>query len=385
MPTKNDINIPESQVVSQYLTDAFHLMRVEISNAEDQLRTVLNQTFNRLTGENTKIADKKKKENQDFNNALDIACDIAKTKLYVHMQKIREKMVESFHQNQDIQERLQRYIKTLSYPNNPVPLQLPLPQATPQEYNEKMLEEAKIALQSNHAQQTQIEQHMLENWGATTWREGLLIQTSMLHEDIAESIEKMDFLNVITTEDGSRIDPDDYAPEVSQRAREEFNHLNDDFEDFLNAYEYSSPYIDDVQSDHVDVNPEAPEAPSIDVNATKFQVKKMVKSQMAIDAELQLMHKARHAYDNIGGPLVKDNIQKNDEGVAINKNSGIRMAVGFAKGLSAQIVAMEDKMEGFFKDDRMKKNLQNMATKLEEKVAGLGAQLHHKPASPRNP
>jgi hypothetical protein len=385
MATQNDINVLETQVVSQYLTDAFHSMRVEVSNAEDQLKELLNQTFNRLTGENTKIADQKKKENEDFNNALDIACDIAKVKLYVHMQKILEKMVESFHQNKDVQDRLQRYIKTLSYPSSPVPIVLPMAQETPQQYNEKMLEEAKIALQSNYAQQTQIEQHMLENWGATTFKEGLLIQTALMHEDIADSIDKMEFLDVITTEDGAKIDPDDFAPEISQRAREEFHQLNDDFEDFLTEYEFTSPQIAVEKSNRVDITPEAPEAPEMGDTPPQIHVRKLIKSQFEIDSELQMISRARKAYDHIRDPLVKDNIKKNDEGVAINKNSGIRLAVEYTKGIATKVVALEHKIENFYKDTHMKKDLQNMATKLEHKVDALTEKLSLKHVSPRGP
>jgi hypothetical protein len=384
MPAPSGAIVLESHVVSQYLTDANHSQRIAVTNAQQTLEAVLIETFSRLSVENNKLANKKKQENLDFDNAVTIACEIAKIKLLVHLTKMIAQMVQAFHEDKEksIKEHLQRFTKILDYSTNPVPLVLPTKHDSPESYTEKILTQAKIALEAIAVQQEQIKTHMLDTWGATTWEEGWKIQVDNIHEQMAESIDNLEFLEIIEKPDGSSIDPDDLDPEVSQNAREEMHHVNDEFQDFLEEYVPSSPYIDTTHDLPNYENPEAPAAPAIEETIIPAPVMTFSRpTQMTRDAELKLIHDTRQAMTKIGKPLIEENNVEVDKH-KVNKNSALRLAVRYTDSVSGNIKTLEDKMNAFAKDSHMLKNLQNLATSIEEKVNQVNQGLHHRPASP---
>jgi hypothetical protein len=372
----------DADVVKKFLTDASHKQFDLVIKVEEKLTGIAEKELARVSQENQKTAEKKKKGNQEFSFALDLACIIKEIKLIIYYQTIITEMIKSFHEKLDIQAiqtKLQRYTDKLENPSNPLPIQMPGSKESASEYQEKIIAEAKQALEIIQDKQTELASRMIASWGSTDWAEGLKIQTAAIHKKEYDNIEKLEFLEVILQPDGSKIDPEDVAPEVSQIARVEMHKVNDDLENFLNNWEDRSPVLTDPDPDYdggrgpafeAEVGENVPQAPAVDGSEMKLRVQFNIRSQLDIDTELFLINKARDAFKNIGEPLIHpvESAAGQDAGAVVDKNSALRIAVRYSGHISEEIHALEEKANAFKLDKQAANKLENRGVALVSKI-----------------
>jgi hypothetical protein len=359
--------LPESQVVKAYMSAKTHGIEAKVAALEDKLKLTADQTFIRLNQENQKAAKKKQQENQDFGNALELACILIKIKLTLFYEKMITEMIKTFHDDKAIAERYQRYLEKLANPDNPYPLLLPQQNQSVDDYQKQVMNETKNYLEHISIQQQETRNRITQDWGAETFEAGLKIQTEIIHGKLAQSINKLEFLNVVQQSDGSTIDLTKIDPEVAEKARNEFNKVNDSLQTFLNERTPTSPVI--IEDDNPYVNPEAPQAPAIEETITPSpKITFARRSQLEIDADLFFIKQSRDAFKNIGEPLIEKNLVPVDGKTTIDKNSNLRLAVRVTDTINEDIKALDKKINNFQKDNAMLNQLTNLKTETQEKI-----------------
>jgi hypothetical protein len=383
----------ETNVISAFLSNNDHVAKASTAKRQRDIKMTGEKSFQQMTFNNKKAAAKTQRENQEFGMAVNLAALISEIKLLLHYKTMVEKILEVRAEVDAKSE--QRYHEMLADQRNPFPVTLPQAQQSPADYKKNVLDEANIFLAALSDKQSALENSIKENWGANTWQEGLKIQLDDLHEKMDKRIENYEFLNVVETADGGKINISKIDPEIGEKARAAFREVNDALRDFLNERPPPSPAIyepfDIVQGVNAPEAPptasravifgeQAPQAPGIDTQAPA-QKKIISHSQEATDREIFLINELLHkGFNKVDPALIgKNEVEVNAETKAkINVNSLVRLAVRYSHALADDIKKVEDKAQKFVDDSHLLKGIKHLVENAKKEVVKLEAELQLK-------
>ena len=127
---------------------------------EDQRIAAVKQIFNDISANNSKEAEKKKLENEDFADAIDMACLLSEIRLTIHFSKMIERIIEAA-RDQEIQLQRTERNSSNAAPANPYPVVLPQKNQTPEEYKTKIIAEVRAVLADIQTRQKDIKVNLL--------------------------------------------------------------------------------------------------------------------------------------------------------------------------------------------------------------------------------
>jgi hypothetical protein len=314
-----------------------HLKFVKLTKIQNKVQTVIVQRFDELKINNKKSTEQKKQENQEFNDALDLACVLNEIKLYIHFSKLIENMLEmSLEKEIFIQQQYQRFIDKIQSSDNPYPLMIPQKNDSPKDFNTQVLAEALATIARITDREAELENEMREAWG-DTWEAGLKIHTDTVHENINERINNLEFLTLLTKPDGRNFNPENIDNADIHKVKAEFNNVNDALRAFYNEKPMPAPAR--IYEFKITEGESAPQAPALEKSDVKpVENSTPRKSQLKADEEIFLIEKFMQAFKNAGKHLEVNSDTK------IQSNDSLRSAMKFTNVVSKDIQFLHDKI-----------------------------------------
>jgi hypothetical protein len=376
-----------AQVLDKYLGDAAHSKQDKAAKIEAQKITLANKNFHDIHESNNKEAEQKKRDNEDFIEAINLIKILNDTRLFLYFAKVIENIVEATlkEEHQFAQQRTER-IALINSTALKYPPHLPLPDKTQADvkYKEQIVASAKAIIQEIKVQKNVIETRMKnpDNWGATTWEAGLEIQAEKLHAKL--KAKKENFANVIVHND----------PEKKLTKLQEVI-VDDAFDDVNNAIKKQllempipTPAIEHDKKDDVILGNEAPDISHLapPVFSHTFPA---YKSQLGKNIELSAIHAAIKGYGKIKN---KDEsiIETKEEQASgektdarFNVNTNIRLAVRYAASVTDELEAVAKNAAQFAQDSATLTHLSKQEKEIEAKLMAVEAKTELEFTAPR--
>lgn len=373
----------EAKVVSDYLANKTHAVKADAAKWRREVSRTAEKSFQQMTFNNRKAAAKTQRENQEFGMAVNLAALLSEIKLLLYYQTMVAKILE-VRAEVDAKSQ-QRYQEILGDQRNPFPVSLPQPEQSAADYKKHILDDANIFLDGLREKQAALQDRILENWGADNWEDGLKKQADTLHEKINERIENYEFLNVIETADGSKIDITQYAPEVGTQAREAMHEVNDSLKSFIN--EMPPPTHSNYEEFKIVLGEQAPLAPTLDSQTIISRNATASKPQAEANLELFLINEYRKGFGKIGEPLIKEKevAVAQETKTSVNANSNIRLALRMTDGMSNDLKNFADKAQKFVNDTHLLKGVNKLVESAKQEVVKLETELQAKTISRPHP
>jgi hypothetical protein len=365
----------DAKLVSDHLADKKHAVKANAAKWQREINKTAEKSFQQMTFNNKKAAAKTQRENQEFGMAVNLAALLSEIKLLLHYKTMVEKILEV---GAEVDAKSQqRYQELLADQRNPFPITLPQPEQSTADYRKNILNDAMIFLDSLSEKQAALQNRIRENWGADNWQDGLKKQADALHEKINERIENYEFLNVIETADGNKIDITQLAPEVAETARAAMHEVNDSLKSFIN--EIQPPEPSNYEKFDIAIGEQAPLAPTLDPLTLTSLTSSIGgnRSQAETDLEVFLINEYRKGFGKIGEPLIKEKeiVIDPETKTSVNANSNIRLALRSTDTLSNDVKNLADKAQKFVNDTHLLNGVNKLVENAKQDLVKLQTEL----------
>jgi hypothetical protein len=365
----------DAKLVSDHLADKKHAVKANAAKWQREINKTAEKSFQQMTFNNKKAAAKTQRENQEFGMAVNLAALLSEIKLLLHYKTMVEKILEV---GAEVDAKSQqRYQELLADQRNPFPITLPQPEQSTADYRKNILNDAMIFLDSLSEKQAALQNRIRENWGADNWQDGLKKQADALHEKINERIENYEFLNVIETADGNKIDITQLAPEVAETARAAMHEVNDSLKSFIN--EMPPPEPSNYEKFDIAIGEQAPLAPTLDPLTLTSLTSSIGgnRSQAETDLEVFLINEYRKGFGKIGEPLIKEKeiVIDPETKTSVNANSNIRLALRSTDTLSNDVKNLADKAQKFVNDTHLLNGVNKLVENAKQDLVKLQTEL----------
>jgi hypothetical protein len=365
----------DAKLVSDHLADKKHAVKANAAKWQREINKTAEKSFQQMTFNNKKAAAKTQRENQEFGMAVNLAALLSEIKLLLHYKTMVEKILEV---GAEVDAKSQqRYQELLADQRNPFPITLPQPEQSTADYRKNILNDAMIFLDSLSEKQAALQNRIRENWGADNWQDGLKKQADALHEKINERIENYEFLNVIETADGNKIDITQLAPEVTETARAAMHEVNDSLKSFIN--EIQPPEPSNYEKFDIAIGEQAPLAPTLDPLTLTSLTSSIGgnRSQAETDLEVFLINEYRKGFGKIGEPLIKEKeiVIDPETKTSVNANSNIRLALRSTDTLSNDVKNLADKAQKFVNDTHLLNGVNKLVENAKQDLVKLQTEL----------
>jgi hypothetical protein len=383
-----------AQVLDKYLGNDAHRKQDKVAKIEAQKTTLANENFYRIHESNNKEAEQKKRDNEEFIEAINLIEILNDTRLFLYFAKVIAKIVEAV-RKEELQFAEQR-TERIALINSAVlkyPAHLPLPDKKQSEvkydvkYKEQIVVTAKAILKEIEVKKEVIETRMKnpDNWGATTWDAGLEIQAEKLHTKLAAK--KENFANVIMHNDPER----KLTEQQEVIVYDAFDDVNDELKKHVLEMPIPTPAIEHDKKNDIVFGKDAPDISNLPLpvfNYT-FPAKGVYKSQLGKNIELGAIHAAINGYGKIKNKD-KNIIESKEEKASGEKtdakfdaNTNIRLAVRYAASVTDELEAVAKNAAQFAQDSAALTNLSKLEKATTANLHALETKTELKFTAPR--
>lgn len=385
-------------------SDQEHYKRALATQMIEQLKIAADQRVERLAEENKKEAEKKKRENEDFDAAINLACVLSEIRLTLHFERMIDRLISASHDH-DVhiaKERAHRYFENFQDPKYTVTL--PLPNQNPEQYKTMALLEAQSVIRQIRVKEVEVVKRMHETWGKS-WEDGLEKQTQKARE-ILET-KKADFFkpDIILGTDKHPIDP-----EAQEKIRKQLTPVIEEIslclKDQLIKLKEKMAREAELEKEQggIIIGESAPQAPAMDkkkkeaapaapelgaeVEAYREELikysdspeaKKIVRfTELELVLEPLVVNLIRKL--DLGAPIIPEHMKKDDKGVEYNANTGIRIGKRYYNNVIGALDDIIDAAKNYLKDEALLKNLTAMKVEAQTFINKIRPQSMQTPA-----